>query len=89
MMLVPIDDVYDEAELAEIVERNARDASINGIRKDMPADRFDPNKVIETNPTLECVECGDIIPEARQRVVLTISTSCDFCAECASYNERK
>jgi RNA polymerase-binding transcription factor DksA len=88
MLLVAIDDVYDEAEVAEIVERQARDAAVFDILKDMPEDRFDPNAVIDTDPTKECIECGELIPEARQRIVLTISKSCDYCAECQTYHEK-
>jgi RNA polymerase-binding transcription factor DksA len=83
-MIITVDDVYDEAELAEFVENQERESAIFNIVKDMPAARFDPSSIV-TDPNKTCEECGDLIPEERQRVILTISKSCDYCAECQGY----
>ena len=88
MLLIPLDDVLDECELAEIVERKARDEAINNITKDMPSIRFTPELII-TDPELECEECGSIIPEARQRTVLTLQHTCRYCSECQGYLDKQ
>ena len=71
------DEVYDEAEQAEIVERRTRNAEIASSRSRIfqgtpeEAERLiDPNK--------ECEECGELIPVARQRFNPIVK----YCVEC-------
>jgi RNA polymerase-binding transcription factor DksA len=74
-------DVLDDAEVASLLEQQERDSSIRAILKDKPTNlNRDIEKLID--PEKECDDCGAIIPIERQRVVLTISETCDYCVAC-------
>lgn len=47
------------------------------------------NKDNVINIELECIICTAIIPVERQRLILTIKTSCEYCAGCQDLMDRK
>jgi RNA polymerase-binding transcription factor DksA len=74
-------EVMDECDIASAVEEAERNFAIQKILGNRSPKgnielRLDPNK--------ECDSCGDIIPLARQRIVLSIHKNCDLCVDCQS-----
>lgn len=78
--------VLDECEIAAVFEENDRNVGIAKI-----VGHFPRNRNIEEllNVALECDICSSIIPIERQRVVLTMKESCDYCAGCQEILDRK
>jgi RNA polymerase-binding transcription factor DksA len=73
-------DVLDECDIASVLEENERNYSIAKILSNKPKNRTDKDIVVVDG--LECDLCGTEIPLERQRIVLTISHSCDYCVAC-------
>lgn len=80
-IFIPNTDVLDDAEVASLLEERERNSSIQAILRDKPnnLDR-DIEKLID--PEKQCEDCGAIIPVERQRVILTIAKTCDYCVNC-------
>lgn len=77
---IPQTDVLDEVDFAQILEENERQASIKAILKNKPM--FPRNIESLIDPDKECDDCGSLIPVERQRVILTINNTCDYCVLC-------
>lgn len=80
------DDVLDECDIASVFEENERNIGIAKIVGVFPRNRDIEVLLIEG---LECDICSSIIPVERQRVVLTMKETCDYCAGCQEILDRK
>lgn len=69
----------DELDIASELENREREAALFNILKNIPEKRNIEELLIKD---LKCIECDDIIPIERQRIVLTIHKTCDYCIEC-------
>lgn len=76
-----MNDVMDECDIASAMEEAERNFAIQKIL----GSRI-PDVDIESKLDLdkECDSCGDKIPLARQRIVLSIHKTCDLCVDCQS-----
>lgn len=72
-------EVLDECDIASVLEENERSFSIARILSNKP-NRAEKDIVVIDG--LECDLCGTDIPLERQRIVLTINHSCDYCVAC-------
>ena len=73
-------EVLDECDIASVLEENERNFSIAKILSNKPKNRTEKDIVVIDG--LECDFCGTEIPLERQRIVLTINHSCDYCVAC-------
>jgi RNA polymerase-binding transcription factor DksA len=73
-------DVLDECDIAYAFEENERALSIAKILINKPKNRTDRDLVLVDG--LECDLCGYEIPLERQRIVLTINLTCEYCVAC-------
>ena len=80
------DEVYDEADLAAIIEEMEREHAIRSITSRVPKDRDIESLLAED---AECDFCGALIPIIRQRIVLSIADTCEYCVECQEIIDRK
>ena len=65
----------EEGEMGQLMETIIKEDAVARVRARIP-----------TGPSLtHCVECGEEIPEARQRLV----AGCQHCIECKTVLERK
>ena len=92
-MMIDITDLYiplhptpDDSEFASNLENNERTSCIQAITKDIPPRDRDIESLID--PELECIDCGVLIPVARQRIVLTIAHTCTHCVYCQDRVQR-
>jgi phage/conjugal plasmid C-4 type zinc finger TraR family protein len=68
-------DNLEESEMGQLLATILNEDAVNRVRSRIPQ-----------GPSLShCNECGDAIPEARQRVV----AGCKLCIECQKFNERR
>jgi RNA polymerase-binding transcription factor DksA len=79
-------EVYDEADLASIIEEMEREYAIRSITSSVPKNR-DIESLLADDA--ECDFCGALIPIIRQRIVLSIADTCDYCVECQEIIDRK
>jgi RNA polymerase-binding transcription factor DksA len=74
-------EVYDEADLAEMVERRERDNNVNQIRSQVfQGTKEEAEKLID--PTKTCEECGDLILIERQRA----NPIAKYCVDCQQWH---
>jgi hypothetical protein len=73
------DGMMDECDIAAELEQHERDYSIYQILKNKPSAR-NMEALLDIN--LECELCSDIIPIERQKIILTIHHTCNYCVEC-------
>ncbi len=76
----------DECDIASELEQNERDYSVQQILKNKPIER-DIEKLLDKD--LHCESCDDIIPIERQRIVLTLQHSCEYCIDCQTILEKE
>jgi phage/conjugal plasmid C-4 type zinc finger TraR family protein len=68
-------DNLEEADMAQLLSVTQNEDAVAKIRSQIPR-----------GPSLShCVECGEPIPEARQRAI----SGCTHCVDCQQFNERK
>lgn len=72
-----ITEVYDEAELADMVQQKFLNGAINNILNQLPDSSKESAK--------ECVECGDKIPGARRKALPGVM----HCVNCQSFLESR
>lgn len=72
-------EVYDEAELAEILERSEREAGVASCRTKVRQDEFNETEIVLG---LTCDECEKEITTDQQRAILRIVGSCTTCPAC-------
>lgn len=79
-------DVMSEEDLASAFEENEREYNINKI-----IGHIKRRVVTESDldPDLICIECGEIIPIGRQKVVLSMHETCDYCVYCQEVNDKR
>lgn len=77
-------EVYDEAELAEIVERMERDSEVSSIRSKVFQGSVEEAEAL-IDPNKECEECGELIPIARQRA----KPNAVFCIDCQQWHDEQ
>ena len=77
-------EVYDEAELAEIVERMERDSSVYAIRAEVFQGTAEEAESL-IDPNKECEECGELIPVARQRA----KPNAVYCIDCQQWHDEQ
>lgn len=80
------DEVNDECDIASMLEELDREQAVKNILINVPPKR-DIDALIDVEK--QCDWCGDIIPVARQRIVLTLQTTCDYCVECQQMLEKQ
>jgi|688.fasta_scaffold1240574_1 hypothetical protein len=78
--------VLDECDIASVFEENDRSIGIAKIVGNFPRNRNIDEILIDG---LECDICSSIIPIERQRVVLTMKETCDYCAGCQEILDKK
>lgn len=85
-MLTMNSDVLDDCDVAYEMEERERNAGIQKI-----LDNVKRNEVKETDldPELRCDLCNSFIPIERQRIVLSMADSCDYCVCCQDYIDKK
>ncbi len=79
-------EVNDECDIASILEEMERENSVRHILMNVPPKR-DIDALIDVEK--RCDWCDDIIPIARQRIVLTLHKTCDYCVECQQLIEKQ
>lgn len=77
---------YRGNDAAFICEEDTRRSGITKILNNIPPVR-DIDALIVVS--LECIICMSIIPVERQQIILTIKTSCVYCAGCQDLMDRK
>ena len=75
-------EVFDEAELAEIVERRERDSGVYDIRQKVFQGTPEEAAAL-INPDKPCQECGELIPVARQKA----KPNAVFCIDCQEWHD--
>ncbi len=76
----------DECDIASELEQNEREYSIQQILKNKPLER---NIGELLNIDLRCNSCDDIIPIERQKIVLTLFHTCEYCVECQTIIDKE
>lgn len=71
-------DGTDEQELAQVSSLMENEAAVRKAREEYARKQSKPS-------LQECIECGNDIPEARQKVVPGV----ELCFECANVKERR
>lgn len=79
-------DVKDDADVAAELEERERSYSIAKIRSSIPG--IKPEDIV-VDEELRCLQCDTFIPVARQRIVLTISKTCDYCVQCQNDADKR
>jgi RNA polymerase-binding transcription factor DksA len=75
----------DDLDVASEMEAMDRNNAINSILNNM---YHNNNIELLLDNTKTCISCSCIIPIERQRVILSIKKTCDYCAECQDYIEK-
>jgi RNA polymerase-binding transcription factor DksA len=79
-VFIPNTDVLDDAEVASLLEERERNSSIQAVLRDKPSNTRNIEDLLD--PDKECDDCGAIISIERQRVILTIAHTCNYCVNC-------
>lgn len=77
----------DEIEIAARFEEAEREYVINQILQKISRKPRDIESLIDDSHT--CDDCGALIPIARQRAVLQVYDTCDYCIDCQTIIEKK
>ena len=80
------DEVNDDGDIASIFEERDRERALHQVLGNIPEKR-DIDALLEDGKL--CEWCNDIIPIERQRIVLTLLKSCDYCVECQALMEKQ
>lgn len=87
MVDITNNEVLDECDIASAFEENERNISIARILSGVPRNRKIED--IVTIEGLECDICGTVIPIERQRLVLTIKETCEYCVGCQDIMDKQ
>lgn len=85
-MLANLTDVLDEGDVASELETREREASVQRILSSMK--KVDEKDII-TDPDLTCIQCRTIIPEARQKIVISMYGECEYCVKCQEKMDKR
>lgn len=80
------DEVNDDGDIASMFEELDRERALHQVLGNIPQKR-NIDALLEDGKLCEC--CEDIIPIERQRIVLTILKTCDYCVECQTLMEKQ
>lgn len=80
-------DVYDEGELAQMLDLTSTEDNVFAIRNRLKTAGMTPEEVQQliANSRTECEECGEEIPELRRQA----SPGTEFCIECQTIHDRR
>lgn len=79
-------EVYDDADIASILEEMERQLALKTLTSNVSRDR-DIESLL--NEHLTCDKCDNIIPIERQKIILSINETCDLCVECQDIVDKK
>lgn len=80
------DEVSDDGDIASIIEELDRERALHNVLGNIPPKR-DIDALLEEGKL--CEWCDDVIPLERQRIVLTLLKTCDYCVDCQSLMEKQ
>lgn len=78
--------MFDEGDIASMFEERDRDRALQSVISHIPPKR-NIDALLEDGK--HCEWCNDVIPIERQRIVLTILKTCDFCVDCQQLVEKQ
>jgi hypothetical protein len=79
-------EVMSEEDVASEIEERERSFGIQRI-----LDNIERNVVSDADldPELTCSWCDSLIPIGRQKIVLSMANSCDYCVDCQTIIDRR
>ena len=79
-------EVMSEEDVASEIEERERSAGIQRILDNIVRNVVSDD---DLDPELTCNWCDSLIPVGRQKIVLSMSNSCDYCVDCQSIIDKQ